>query len=168
MSKPAWQHDKQVLLSIHMKIKVVQHARQSDCEIERVWEWEWESVRVSFEHRHENKSCSEHSNIDTFLVPSYCLTFRHFLLGALLISRIERDCYLWLDKNGTSQWQLLGGYRSQRKVTEQFPFTIVTLSYFSLLKSRYYWWNTLALLMILMDNVPDTLSFAFNITCQSK
>ena len=35
-------------------------------------------MRVSFEHRHENKSCSELSNIHTFVVPSFCLTFRHF------------------------------------------------------------------------------------------
>ena len=34
-----------------------------------------------FEHRHENKSCSEHSNIHTIVVPSFCLTFRHFLAG---------------------------------------------------------------------------------------
>ena len=80
---------KQRLLSLDMKTKLVQHV-QSDwmrdwksvrvmrkSESER--EWEWESVRVSFEHRHENKSRSEHSNIHTFLVPSFCLTFRHFL-----------------------------------------------------------------------------------------
>ena len=35
-------------------------------------------IYVTFEHRHENKSCSEHSNIDTFQVPSFCLTLRHF------------------------------------------------------------------------------------------
>ena len=39
-------------------------SRVSEWEVERVWEWEseskreWENVRVSFEHRHENKSCS--------------------------------------------------------------------------------------------------------------
>ena len=27
-------------------------------EWERVKEWQWENVRVTFEHRHENKSCS--------------------------------------------------------------------------------------------------------------
>ena len=44
-------------------------------------------VRVTFEHRHENKSCSaclervyEKMNVlKVFLVPSFCLTFRHFL-----------------------------------------------------------------------------------------
>ena len=72
-----------------MKTKLVQHVesdwmrdwksvRVRKSESER--EWEWESVRVSFEHRHENKSCSEHSNIHTFQVPSFCLTFRHFLI----------------------------------------------------------------------------------------
>ena len=79
---------KQRLLSIEMKTKLVQHVesdwmrdwksvRVRKSESER--EWEWESVRVSFEHRHENKSCSEHSNIHTFQVPSFCPTFRHFL-----------------------------------------------------------------------------------------
>ena len=84
-----------------MKTKLVQHVesewmrdwksvRVRKSESER--EWEWESVRVSFEHRHENKSCSEHSNIDTFQVPSFCLTFRHFWIantfehGFLLLS----------------------------------------------------------------------------------
>ena len=51
------------LLSIDMKTKVVQHV---ESEWMRVKEWEWdiervrecESERVTFEHRHENKSCS--------------------------------------------------------------------------------------------------------------
>ena len=91
---------KQRLLSIEMKTKLVQHVesdwmrdwksvRVRKSESER--EWEWESVRVSFEHRHENKSCSEHSNIDTFQVPSFCLTFRHFfLLLSVFISCLKQ------------------------------------------------------------------------------
>ena len=61
---------------------------------ERVKECECECERVTFEHRHENKSCSacqESVNervkekkffkfLIRFLVPSFCLTFRHFLL----------------------------------------------------------------------------------------
>ena len=71
---------KQWLLSIDMKTKVVQHVesdwmrdwksvRVRKSESER--EWEWESVRVSFEHRHENKSCSEHSNIIHSRFPAF-------------------------------------------------------------------------------------------------
>ena len=89
----------QRLLSIEMKTKLVQHVesdwmrdwksvRVRKSESER--EWEWESVRVSFEHRHENKSCSEHSNIHTIVVPSFCLTFRHFYLRGYPWSNCEK------------------------------------------------------------------------------
>ena len=44
------------------------------CDIAHVTMWQ----TVTFELTHENKSCSEHSNIQTFMVPSFCLTFRHF------------------------------------------------------------------------------------------
>ncbi len=43
---------RELLLSIDMKTKVVQHV---ESEIVR----EIESERVTFEHRHENKSCSK-------------------------------------------------------------------------------------------------------------
>ena len=83
------------LLSMDMKTKVVQH-------VESEWMREWksesvsvrecESERVTFEHRHENKSCSvwrewvnerlwewESERVREWdLVPSFCLTFRHF------------------------------------------------------------------------------------------
>ena len=39
------------LLNIDMKTKVVQHVKSD-------WMREWETERVTFEHRHENKSCS--------------------------------------------------------------------------------------------------------------
>ena len=44
-----------------MKTKVIQHVESEwmrEWESVRVREWECESERVSFEHRHENKSCS--------------------------------------------------------------------------------------------------------------
>ena len=58
---------KQRLMSIDMKTKLAQHVRRDwmrhwksvkvwECESVRVWECE--SVRVTFEHSHENKSCS--------------------------------------------------------------------------------------------------------------
>ena len=48
--------------------------------------WECESERGTFEHRHENKSCSACQKrvnesvkvLRDFLVPSFCLTLRHF------------------------------------------------------------------------------------------
>ena len=58
---------RQRLLSINMKTKVVQHVkseRLKECESVRVREWEsvrvreCDSERVTFQHRHENKSCS--------------------------------------------------------------------------------------------------------------
>ena len=87
--------------------------RLKECESEKEWEWdserewEWESVRASFEHRDENKSCSAcqewlnerlnecesekewDSEWECDLVPSFCLTFRHFLLDLSYIA------YLW-------------------------------------------------------------------------
>ena len=55
---------KQSLLSIDMKTKVVQH-------VESQWMREWESERV---RKWENERVWESD-----LVPSFCLTFRHFL-----------------------------------------------------------------------------------------
>ena len=90
---------KQRLLSLDMIPKIVQHVEREwmrQWESVRVWECEsvrvreYESERVTFEHRHENKSCSAcrervfqfftvFNNIQTleFMVPSFCLTFRH-------------------------------------------------------------------------------------------
>ena len=39
------------------------------------------SERVTFEHRHENKSCSACQECQVLQVPSFCLTLRHFLAG---------------------------------------------------------------------------------------
>ena len=67
--------NKQWVFSIEMKAKLVQHVESDwmrewesvrvwECESVRVWECEsvrvreCESERVTFEHRHENKSCS--------------------------------------------------------------------------------------------------------------
>ena len=94
---------KQRLLSMDMKTKLVQHVKEwlnetlKECESVRVWECE--SERVIFEHRHENKSCSacwewvnervkeweseRMRECESDLVPSFCLTFRHFFKNVL-------------------------------------------------------------------------------------
>ena len=64
-----WQH-KQWLLSLDMKTKLVQH-------VESDWMRDWESVRV---RECESESVREW---ECDLVPSFCLTFRHFLSPTL-------------------------------------------------------------------------------------
>ena len=104
---------KQRLLSLDMKTKLVQHVERDwmrDWKSVSVWECksvrvrECESERVTFEHRHENKSCSEQLLFSCLwismtrvkewetvrvrewdLVPSFCLTFRHVFIKKSVI-----------------------------------------------------------------------------------
>ena len=119
---------KQRLLSIEMKSKLCSacwvwlNERLKECECKKEWEWdserEWLQI-LTFELTHENKSCSEHSNIHDIPDSQLLSDIRTFFMpaGAKSGFRTSIWCIKWSRKDfsltstwsSKSRWMYLGG-----------------------------------------------------------
>ena len=130
-------------LSIDMKTKVVQH-------VESAWMRDWKSVRVREFFKF----------LKTFLVPSFCLTFRHFFY------LITPSCEFRVHRAGSQLKMSERQTKAGNQITLSLSLTIslfLTLTLIqSLIQSLLTCWTTFVFISMLKSH-PHTFSLSLSL-----